>query len=85
MPKAKQSMDQMLEASARPQSTQSGSVILKSENRRHPRKHSSKITNAGEYHERQANTDLPTGGFEPRQGRSREGATEYIKMRSGRQ
>ena len=84
MLKTKQSIDNMLAANARPQSTKSGSVILKTGNKRHTLLNSQgERTALGEYYEQKSSNELPVGGFDPTQAPFREGNTEYIKMRSG--
>ena len=86
MLKAKESVDNMLSANARPQTTKSGSVILKSGNRRHTFvSTTTERTQLGEYYEQKTNTDLPVGGFDPTQAQFREGNAEYIKMRNGQE
>ena len=84
MLKTKQSIDVMLAANARPQSTKSGSVILKTGNKRHTLVNTTgERTALGEYYEQKTSLELPVGGFDPTQSSYREGNTEYIKMRSG--
>ena len=84
MLKSQQSIDTMLAANARPQNTKSGSVILKSGNKRHTLLTSQgERTALGEYYEQKSRDELPVGGFDPTQAPFREGNTEYIKMRSG--
>ena len=82
--KAKESVDTMLAANARPQNTKSGSVIFRSGNRRHilvnPMGERTKL---GEYYEHKTNAELPAGGFDPTQAPFREGNAEYISMRNG--
>ena len=84
MSKARQSIDQMLQASATPQNTKSGSVILRSGNRRHilvnPTEERTKLR---EYYEQKISNDLPVGGFDFTQSPFREGNTELIVMRNG--
>lgn len=84
MSKARESMDSMLTADATPQTAKSGSVILKSGNRRHilvsPIRERTKL---GEYYEQKTSNELPVGGFDPTQAPYREGNTEFIKMRNG--
>ena len=84
MLKTKQSIDNMLAANARPQSTKSGSVILKTGNKRHTLLNSQgERTALGSYYEQKSSDELPAGGFDPTQAPFREGNTEFIKMRSG--
>ena len=79
-----QSIDDMLAANARPQNTKSGSVILKSGNKRHTLLTSQgQRTALGEYYEQKSSDELPVGGFDPTQAPFREGNTEFIKMRNG--
>jgi len=82
--KSTASIDQMLQPSATPQNTQSGSVILRSGSRRHilvnPR---GERTNSGEYYKQKTSNELPFGGFDFTQSPFREGNTEFIKMRNG--
>ena len=71
----------MLTANAKPQS---GSVILKSGNKRHTLLNSQgERTALGEYYEQKSNDELPVGGFDPTQAAFREGTAEFIKMRNG--
>ena len=71
MLKLQQSIDTMLAANAKPQSTKGGSVILKSGNKRHTLLSSQgERTALGEY-------------YDPTQAPFREGNTEFIKMRNG--
>ena len=84
MSKAKESIDNMLAANARPQNTKSGSVILKSGNKRHKLLTSQgERTALGSYYEQKTADELPVGGFDPNTVPFREGNTEFIKMRSG--
>jgi len=84
MPKSKESIDAMLADNVRSQTTKSGSVILKSGNRRHTLLNvQGKRTALGRYYEIKTASDLPAGGFDPTQAQYRDGNTEYIKMRSG--
>ena len=81
---AKQSIDQMLTANVNLHSTKSGSVLLKSGNRRHTLVNTTgERTALGEYYEQKSSNELPAGGFDPTQAPFREGNTEFIKMRSG--
>ena len=74
----------MLAANARPQTTKSGSLILKSGNKRHQLLTSQgERTALGEYYEQKSRDELPVGGFDPTQAPFREGNTEYIRMRNG--
>ena len=76
----------MLAANAKPQNTQSGSVILRSGNKRHilvsP---TGTRTKLGEYYERKTSNELPVGGFDNTQAPYREGDAEFIKMRNGQE
>ena len=84
MLKLQQSIDTMLAANAKPQSTEGGSVILKSGNKRHTLLNSQgERTTLGEYYEQKSSDELPVGGFDPTQAPFREGNTEFIKMRNG--
>ena len=74
----------MLTANANPQNTNSGSVIIKSCNKRHILVNTTgKRTALGEYYEQNSSNELPVGGFDPTQAPYTEGNTEFIKMRSG--
>ena len=82
--KAKESIDTMLAASARPQNTKSGSVILRSGNRRHILVNpTGQRTKLGDYYDQKTSADLPVEDFDPTQAPFREGNAEYIKMRNG--
>ena len=82
--KLQQSIDTMLAANAKPQSTKGGSVILKSGNKRHTLLNSQgQRTALGEYWEQKTADELPLSGFDATQSPFREGNTEYIKMRNG--
>ena len=74
----------MLTADVNPHNTKSGSVLLKSGNKRHILVNTTgERTALGEYYEQKSSNELPVGGFDPTQSSYREGNTEYIKMRSG--
>ena len=74
----------MLTANVKLHNTKSGSVLLKSGNRRHTLVNTTgERTALGEYYEQKSSLELPVGGFDPTQSSYREGNTEYIKMRSG--
>ena len=74
----------MLTANVKLHNTKSGSVLLKSGNRRHTLVNTTgERTALGEYYEQKSSNELPVGGFDPTQAPFREGNTEYIKMRSG--
>ena len=86
MLKAKESVDNMLAANALPQTTKSGSLILKSGNKRHTLLNSQgERTALGSYYEQKTANELPVGGFDPTQApyRGAGGNTEYIRMRNG--
>ena len=56
----------MLAANARPQSTKSGSVILKTGSKRHTLLNSQgERTALGGYYEQKNSDELPMGGFDP--------------------
>ena len=74
----------MLTGNVNLHSTSSGSVLLKSGNRRHTLVSTTRERVAlGEYYEQKCSNELPVGGFDPTQAPFREGNTEFIKMRSG--
>ena len=70
-------------ANAEPQSTKSGSVILRSGNRTHTLVSTTgERTKLGGYYEQKSSNELPIGGFDPTQAPCREVNAEYIKMRN---
>ena len=76
----------MLKVDLKPQNTESGSVIIKSDNKKHILVNTTgERTALGSYYEHTSSNELPVGGFDPTQAPFREGNAEYIKMRSGQE